>query len=357
MLNFTVGPVMSSKEVLEIGGEQVPYFRTEEFSAIMKENDALMKLFTNAPEGSRSLFLTCSGTGGMEAVVMNVLTPDDKVLVIDGGSFGHRFVQLCEIHSIPFEAIVPKSGHMVTEDDLRKFEGQDYTALIVNIHETSTGVLHDATLLGDFCRRNSMLFIVDAISSFLADPVDMTTQGIDVVITGSQKVLACGPGIAIIVLSNRAVKRVEESRVKTMYFNLKDALNNALRGQTPFTPAVGILRQINYRLKQIQQAGGVESEIKKTKAQAEDFRKKIAELPFDIPSSCMSNALTPLSPRNASAYDIFLELKDHYDIWVCPNGGEMRNRVFRVGHFGAIDSSSNDVLISALNDIKKKHKL
>ena len=184
--------------------------------------------------------------------------------------------------------------------------------MIVNIHETSTGVLYDADMLGTFCRRNSMLFIVDAISSFLADPIDMTKQGIDVIITGSQKVLACAPGVALLVLAPKALERIEQSEIKTMYFDLKDALKNAERGQTPFTPAVGVLRQFNHRLKQIEQAGGVGIEIERTRAQAEDFRKKIAELPFDIPSNRMSNALTPLSPRNVSAYDIFLELKDNY---------------------------------------------
>lgn len=357
MLNFTVGPVMASDEILAIGAEQVPYFRTEEFSKVMKENDELMKKFVNAPEGSRALFLTCSGSGGMEAVVTNVLSPKDKVLVIDGGSFGHRFVQLLELHHIPHTAIHPEYGYPVTAADLAPYEGEGYTALLVNIHETSTGVLHDAALLGDFCRRNSMLFIVDAISSFLADPLDMSSVGADVIITGSQKVLACAPGVALLVLSPRAVERVMSSETLTMYFDLKSALANADRGQTPFTPAVGTLRQINTRLRQIERDGGVEAEIARTHAQAEDFRRKIAALPFTIPSRRMSNAVTPLCPLNASAHEIFLELKDHYGIWVCPNGGDLADKQFRVGHFGAITPAENDTLIAALTDLHKKGKL
>lgn len=357
MLNFTVGPVMSSEEILAVGAEQVPYFRTAEFSATMLENDRLMKEFVNAPEGSRTVFLTASGTGSMEATVMNVLTRDDKVIVVDGGSFGHRFVQLCEIHKIPHTAVHPSEGNPLTPEDLAAFEGQGYTALLVNIHETSKGVWHDASLLGEFCKRNGMIFIVDAISSFLADPLDMSAVGADVVITGSQKVLACAPGISIIVLSPRAVERVMRSETTLMYFDLKDALRNAERGQTPFTPAVGILRQINARLRQIKKAGGVDSEIEKTRLQAEDFRRKIASLPFDIPSTRMSNALTPLCPRNVSAYDIFLELKDNYGIWVCPNGGDLKDSLFRVGHFGAITAADNDTLINALLDMQNNGKL
>lgn len=357
MLNFTVGPVMSSDEILAVGAEQVPYFRTAEFSEVMFENDMLMKEFVYAPEKSRTIFLTSSGTGAMEAVVMNVLTPEDKVLVVDGGSFGHRFVQLCELHGIPHQVIVPKEGHPISYEDLQTFESKGYTAFLINIHETSKGVLHDADMIGDFCRRNNMLFIIDAISSFLADPINMKKCGADVIITGSQKVLACAPGISIIVLSPRAVDRVMYSATKTMYFDLNDALKNAERGQTPFTPAVGILRQINTRLKQIKRDGGPEAEIKKTKKQAEDFRRKIIGLPFEIPSLSMSNALTPLRPMKASAHKIFEELKDNYGIWVCPNGGELKDILFRVGHFGAICSADNDTLINAFKDLQLKGKL
>lgn len=199
-----------------------------------------------------------------------------------------------------------------------------------------------------------MLFVIDAISSFLADPLDMQEVGADVIITGSQKVLACAPGISIIVLGEKALKRVQTNESKTMYLDLKDALKNAERGQTPFTPAVGILRQINARLRRIKLNGGASTEIAKIKAQAEDFRSKIKDLPFEIVSESMSNALTPLHPTTASAYDIFLELKDHYGIWICPNGGDMKETIFRVGHFGAQTTAHNDTLILALRDLQKK---
>ncbi|MDE6572217.1 MAG: aminotransferase class V-fold PLP-dependent enzyme [Duncaniella sp.] len=354
MLNFTVGPVMSNEDVLAVGGEQVPYFRTQEFSDIMLENERLMKEFVNAPNDAKAVFITGSGTASMEAVVMNVFTPNDKLLVIDGGSFGHRFTQLCDIHKIPYTAIRPAIGHTVTEDMLATYKGQGYTGLLVNIHETSTGVHYSPDLLGRFCKNEGMIYVIDAISSFLADPLDMTECGADVIITGSQKVLACAPGISIIVLGGKALERVEASETKTMYFDLKDALRNAERGQTPFTPAVGILRQINTRLRQIEKDGGVAAEIAKIKAQAEDFRMKAKELPFEIVSESMSNALTPLHPTTASAYEIFLKLKDEYGIWICPNGGEMKETIFRVGHFGAQTTKDNDTLIAAFKDLQAK---
>lgn len=345
---------MSSEAVCAIGAEQVPYFRTAEFSATMKENEALMTQFTKAPEGSRVVFITGSGTASMEATVMNVFTPADKVLVVNGGSFGHRFVQLCEIHDIPHTEIALEMGYKLTAEHLAPYEGQGYTGFLVNLDETSTGVLYDINLISQFCHRNNIFLVVDSISSFLADPFNMQALGVDVMITGSQKALACPPGISIIVLAPQAVERVCSREVKSMYFNLKDALKNGERGQTPFTPAVGILRQINARLKEIEAAGGVETENQRMAALAADFREKIKDLPFTIVSQSLSNAVTPLHPHNVSAYDIFLKLKDEYHIWVCPNGGDMADKVFRVGHLGALTTADNDTLISALRDMQSK---
>lgn len=345
---------MSSEAVCAIGAEQVPYFRTAEFSATMKENEALMTQFTKAPEGSRVVFITGSGTASMEATVMNVFTPADKVLVVNGGSFGHRFVQLCEIHDIPHTEIALEMGHKLTAEHLAPYEGQGYTGFLVNLDETSTGVLYDINLISQFCQRNNIFLVVDSISSFLADPFNMQALGVDVMITGSQKALACPPGISIIVLAPQAVERVCSREVKSMYFNLKDALKNGERGQTPFTPAVGILRQINARLKEIEAAGGVETENQRMAALAADFREKIKDLPFTIVSQSLSNAVTPLHPHNVSAYDIFLKLKDEYNIWVCPNGGDMADKVFRVGHLGALTPADNTTLVAALTDLHKK---
>ena len=142
-----------------------------------------------------------------------------------------------------------------------------------------------------------------------------------------------------------------------MYLDLKLALRNGERGQTPFTCAVGILRQINSRLKEIDAAGGVESEIRRIGGLASYFREKIREndLPFRIISASLPNAVTPLSPTNGkSAYDIVQILKDEYRIWVCPNGGELKDTVFRVGHIGALEEKDYDTLIHALKDMQRR---
>lgn len=354
MLNFTVGPVQSSETVRKIGAQNVPYFRTPEFSAVMLENESLMKEFANADNMARVVFITGSGTASMEATVMNCFSSEDKVLVVDGGSFGHRFVQICEIHEIPHDVINMKIGTDLTPERLAEYDNKEYTGFLVNIHETSTGVHYNASLIGDFCQRNGLFLVVDAISSFLADDFNMKRMHADVMITGSQKALACPPGISVIVLSERAVKRVESNTVKSMYFDLKEALRNGERGQTPFTPAVGTLLQINARLREIDNEGGVASEQKKMANLAEYFRTGIKDLPLDICSESLSNAVTPLRTRNCSAYDIFTVLKDEYGIWVCPNGGEMKDSIFRVGHIGCLTKSDFDELLRALHDLKDR---
>lgn len=354
MLNFTVGPVMSDEIIREIGAEQVPYFRTPEFSNIMLENEALMKEFTYAPSDSRVVFITGSGTASMEATVMNCLNKSDKALIVNGGSFGQRFVDLCEIYQIPYEEIKLGIGQQLKKEDLEAYENKEFTTFLVNVHETSTGVHYDMNLISEFCKNNNLFLIVDAISSFLADGFEMKKLGVDVMITGSQKALACPPGISVIVLSQEAIERVNRNEVKCMYLDLKNALKNGERGQTPFTPAVGILRQINARLREIKKQGGASSEIDRIARLAKDFRNKIEDLPLEIVSESLSNAVTPLHPTTASAYDIFTVLKDEYNIWICPNGGNLKDKVFRVGHIGALTKDDNTTLVSALNDMKKR---
>lgn len=354
MINFTVGPVQSDEEILKIGAEQVPYFRTPEFSETMLENEALIKEFANASDNSRVVFITGSGTASMEASVINTLSETDKALVVKGGSFGARFEQLLTLHNIPHDVIELEIGQPLTEEILSKYNPEDYNAFLVNVHETSTGVHYDLGLIHEFCAKNNIFLIVDAISSFLADEVDMQKNGIDLMITGSQKALACPPGISLIVLSENALKRVENTNPKCMYFDLKDALKNGERGQTPFTPAVSILLQINARLKAIKENGGAKAEIERTCKLAEYFRSKITDFPFEILSKSPSNAVTALVTKNNNAKQIFTELKDNYGIWICPNGGDLADKIFRVGHIGNLTEADYDKLLAAFADLQQK---
>ena len=354
MINFTVGPVQSSEAVRAIGAQQVPYFRTSEFSEVMFENERLVKKFAKASKESKVVFLTGSGSASMETAIMNTLSPSDKALVVNGGSFGHRFVELLELHHVSYTEIKLEHGKALKPEHLAPYEGKGYTAFLVNKHETSTGVHYDMNLISDFCKRNNLFLIADCISSFLADSFDMKELGVDIMLTGSQKALACPPGISIMVLSPNAIARINKTHCICQYLDLQIALKNMERGQTPWTPAVGILLQINARLKEIEAQGGVDSEIARIGSLAEYFRRGIKDLPFEIVSESLSNAVTPLHPTTASAYDIFLKMKDEHGIWICPNGGDMKDTIFRVGHIGALTTTDYDKLIAAFKDLQAK---
>lgn len=348
---FTLGPVQMYPYTLEKSAEQIPYFRTPEFSEVVLENEKMIKEIAYAQEGSKTVFLTASGTGAMEATIMNCLGRDDSVLVIDGGSFGHRFAQLCERHEIPHQVLKLPFGEALTREHLKEYEDTPFTALLVNIHETSTGQLYPMELLSDFCVKKNMLFIVDAISSFLADPFYFSKYSVDVVIFSSQKALALAPGLSIVLLSERIYEqRVKKKKCVSMYFDFDSHIENGKRGQTPFTPAVGVLLQLNDRLKHIVNQG-IEDCVHFAAELAGDFRRKIEGLSVELPSYPLSNACTPLVFPDNNAKKVYENLKYNYGLVLTPNGGELADKVLRVGHLGCHTLEENDVLVKALKEV------
>ncbi|MBR3646636.1 MAG: alanine--glyoxylate aminotransferase family protein [Lachnospiraceae bacterium] len=358
MINFTVGPVQMDEETRKLGVEQIPYFRTLEFSDVMKQNEELLCKFFDAPANSRVIFMTGSGTASMEGGIINFFTSKDKVLVVNGGSFGHRFVELCEIHEIPFTEIKLEFGKPITKEILSKYENAGYTGMVLQLCETSSGVLFDMNLVGDFCKRNNIFLFVDAVSGFLADKISMKEMHINAAITGSQKALALPPSMSFTVLDEVAQKRCYENKIKSMYFNYADYLKNGERGQTPFTPAVGTLLQLNEKLRRIEANGGITVMNRMAKERADYFRLRIKHLPLKMfteqasSSNCVT-ALTPTKP-GVNAHKIFEIIKEEYDIWICPNAGDLAEKVFRVGHIGSIQNGEIDKLIDTFDDLVKR---
>lgn len=354
MLNFTVGPVMSDPDILEEGRKSAPYFRTLEFSDVMLQNEKLLLEFLKASKDSRCVFLTSSGTGAMESCVMNLLNAKDKVLIVNGGSFGQRFVEMCQLHKRNCTEIKCDFGKQIKEEQLLPFDGKGYTAFLVNMGETSSGLLYDMKLISDFCKRNGIFLIIDAISTFIADELDMTKLNAGAVITGSQKALAVHPGISVVALSPVALEKVENNSEICMYLSMKKALENGLRGQTPWTPAVTTIFEINRRLNNIYNNGGIITERKTIYKTALDFRNFIRKFPFEFVSENMSNAVTALHPLNVGAKNIVDIMKNEYKIWICPNGGDKVDSVFRVGHIGHITHEDNKKLMNAFSDMQKR---
>ncbi|MCF6205039.1 MAG: aminotransferase class V-fold PLP-dependent enzyme, partial [Methylococcaceae bacterium] len=317
-----------------------------EFSDVTYACERGLLEMVNAPEGSKVVFLTASGTAGMESVVMNLLTKDDHALVVNGGGFGGRFVEICQTHDISHTDFKVKETNLADIEILAPKE--NFSSLIVNAHETSVGHLYDLNAMGAFAKKNKMLYIVDAISMLVTDKLDMQESNIDVVIASSQKGLALPPGLTMVILAPSALKKVQD--IKSLYFNFKDYLSNGERGQTPYTPAVTIMLQLEARLAQIKRLGGVESTIANAKEMAEYFRESIKALPLKAYTPYMPNAMTTLTPTDGkSAMEIVHGLEEAYKVMVCPNGGELRDVIFRVSHMGEMTKEYTDVLINALH--------
>lgn len=343
---FTPGPVKMSEDILALGAQQTPYFRNEAFSKVLLECEENLLRILNAPQGSKAVFLTASGTAGMEAAVTNLIGKEDKVLVINGGAFGQRFLDICDIHKYQ------TMEYCTTDDDLSdtsKLEAyKEATALLLNAHETSVGLLYDLGALGKFSHKHDLLFVVDAISMFITDHIDMSAQHIDAVIVSSHKGLALPPGLSMVILSPKAMERLQEH--PSLYFDFKRYLRDGERGQTPFTPAVTIILQLQLRLRQIM-ANGIENEIKRAAELARYFRESIAKLPLRLANDFMPNAMTTLSPIDGkTAYQVVLDLDMEYNVVVAPNGGELKDKLFRVSHMGDMNKAYIDVLINALYD-------
>ncbi|WP_313235553.1 pyridoxal-phosphate-dependent aminotransferase family protein [Sporosarcina ureae] len=353
MLNFTVGPVTLDKEVLKIGSKQMPYFRNAEFSTITLESEELLKRSMNSPLDSKVVFLTATGTAAMEATVLNLFDKEDKLLVVNGGVFGSRFSEICQVHSLNYKEIKLNFFEDLTNGDLLPYDKKGFTGLLINIHETSTGVLYDIKLVKEFCEKNHLLLVIDAISSYLADPFDMEGSRANAVIISSQKALGLPPGMSYVVLDKKSQDRVKQISFKSVYFNFNKYLSDGERGQTPYTPAVSNLLQLNKKLKYVDQKS-VTKIIQETRELAVHFRNEIIKLPFEIPTKSPSNALTALSPlRSISPESVVQSLKINSDIYVMPNGGELSCKIFRVGHLGAITIENNQYL---LDEIKKNLK-
>jgi len=348
-LIFTPGPVKEFPEIIALGGQQTPYFRNQEFSQVMLDCQEIILDLVNAPSGSKVIVLTASGTAAMEAAVLNLVAPEHKTLSIVSGGFGQRFADICKIHQRDCSIFHPqKDDDLSDTQSLEPFS--DHQALLINGHETTICHQFNLAQVGQFCQKNDLLHIVDGISQFLTDPLDMQEQSIDALIISSQKGLALPPGLAMVILSPKAIERLVPEPA-TLYFRFSDYLNNGQRGQTPYTPAVSIILQMHKRLLQIKSQGGIKTAIAHTQSVAKLFRKGIKNLPLSFYSACMPNSVTALILTNTNnASDFVADFEKKHHIVLCPNGGELSKTVFRVSHMGNITHEDTRKLIHALHD-------
>lgn len=343
---FTPGPVPIEEHLRDIGGQQIPYHRTEAFSEFTHELLRGLE-YVFQTKGSVAL-LTSSGTAAMEAAVLNFLSASDKVLIINGGTFGQRWCDLCDVHSVPYQEYpVPLGGDIDPTHLDTLLADHSFTALLVNAHETSTGHLYDVQGMGDTARRHDVFFIVDAIASICADPFFMDEWHVDVALLSSQKALALPPGLSFVAMNQRAIERLATRRAPTLYFNLGDYLANQKRGQLPYTPAIGLMMQLHQRLHDIQQQT-LSALVRTHRERAASFRQSLDGLPFKVFPFRPSNAMTALTCDGLDASRVVEELRARHHIVVAPNSGALKAKVFRIAHMGAQTDEDLKALVTAL---------
>ncbi len=352
MKHFIVGPVEMYECTKNVLGKGYTYFRTEEYGNLVKNCLEKLSEYLGNSTPNSLIYLASSGTGAMEAVIDNCMTKSDKALVIKGGTFGKRFCELLNYYDIPFESIDLEWNETLTKEHFNKFENKGFNTLFVNIDETQTGQLYDINIISDFCKRNNMYLVVDAISSFLADEYDMDKYGIDATIISSQKGLCISAGMALISFSKRFLNKIYSNPLpRTKYFNFRDYLKEIERGQTPYTPPVTTMYELDAILNYIEQSGGKNKWIKNVADKCMYFRERATSLGFKIPQYPKSNTLTPVYFDDVDASEIVKILRDKYEIYVNPCGGNLANRLLRVSHIGNTTIEDIDDLLEKMSKI------
>ena len=347
---FTPGPTPIFQHILDIASCQLPYNRTEQFSQITYEIlDGLKYLFVT--KGDVVIFAS-SGTGAMEASIFNFLHQKDHVLIINGGTFGQRWTDLCAKHEIPFTEICLSPGEALPIEMLeQKLSTRKYTTLLLNSHETSTGQLFDTKSIGQLTHSHGVFFIVDAISTICADPFQMDDWHVDVSILSSQKGLALPPGLSFLALNAKAKERMHSQSCRSLYFDVSEYLHNQKRGQMPFTPVIGHFLMLHEQLKWIKD-NGLSSIIARHNKLAKYFRESIKDIPFRFVPDTPSNALSAVKcNKDIDAFELTKNLASEYNCIVTPNGGSLKHDVFRVSHLGQQSTEDIDFLVDAMKSI------
>lgn len=354
MKNFVIGPVEQYPCVKEVYYNPIVYFRSDEFSELVKRTIKKLSDYIGNNTDDSTIYLASSGTGAMEAVVENCVSKSDKVLVVNGGTFGKRFCELLQYHNKKYDSIDLSWGEVLNELHLSEYENQKYTMLFVNLHETSTGQLYDIKLLGEFCKRNHMYLIVDAIGTFLADDYCMSKNNIDVTIISSQKGLCLSSGMAFVSFSQKMLDKINNAEPTSLYFSFNQYLKEIKRGQTPYTPPVHTIYELKAMLEYIENKGGINSWLNFVQEKALYFRNKAKEIGFKIPNYPLSNMLTPLVFEDNTAKSTFEDLKNHYKIYVNPCGGNLADKLIRISHIGNTSIKDIDYLVEKLVEVTKR---
>jgi aspartate aminotransferase-like enzyme len=347
---FTPGPVEIPARILRALSAIPPHHRTEVFRATMKRvTEAMREL--HRTEGEVFL-LGASGTGAMEAAVVNLMSPTEKALVVVGGKFGERWMNLLKAYGVRFEKIDVEWGRAVDPAEIERAltRDKDIVAVFSTHSETSTGAIHDVQAIAKITRGRQVKLIVDAITSLGVHPLEQDAWGVDIVVCGSQKGLMIPPGLASVSVAPWAASAIEKDGLPRFYFDLRKMRKTAPLGETPWTPPVSLVLALEEALVMIREEG-LENVHARHRRLALSMRAGAQALGFKLFAANPSHALTALYPPDGvDASAVLKRLREVHGIVVAGGQDHLKGKIFRIGHMGAYDLGDVFTMIGALEE-------
>lgn len=348
------GPTPVPDKVLLSMAQTIIHHRTPEFSNTLQvAMENLKKVFrTKNPV----LILTSSGTGAMEASIVNFLSRGDKIIVISGGKFGERFGEIAKRYGVNVVNCAVEYGKSVDINSFKKIlsETKDAKAVYSTLCETSTGVVNDIKSIGEIVSKSEAILIVDAISGLTADALKPDEWGVDIVVGGSQKGLMLPPGLAFLSVSEKSKKLLEKSDLPKFYFDVKAYLKSSAKNDTPWTPAVSLVIGLNNALEMILKEG-LENVLARHEKLASATRGAVTALGLEIFAQRPSNAVTSVKvPDGIDGALLVKKMRDEEGVTIAGGQSELKGKIFRVAHLGYMDKYDCLSAVSALEIVLTK---
>jgi aspartate aminotransferase-like enzyme len=337
---FTPGPTQLHPGVQEAMARPILHHRTDEFRAIFKECTAGLKTFLKTTD--EVLILACSGSGAMEASLVNVLSTGESMLALVAGNFGQRWADIGRAHGMDVHVLEAPWGDAVPPAAVAEALDRDprIRAVFVQLSESSTGARHDIQGIAEVVRtRPETLLVVDAISGAGAMALETAAWGVDVVVVGSQKALALPPGLAFLSISAKAAARIDKSSSPRFYFDLKRERKAQAGGESAFTPAITLMVGLRAALDFVGSIGGVDALVRNAGTLATMTRSfaGAVSLPLVAPRA-HGDALTALfPPAGIESGAIVKALKSEFASTVAGGQGQLKGKIFRIAHLGYYD--------------------
>ena len=346
------GPTPVPEQVLLALAKHPIGHRSGEFSQIMAEVTKSLKWLHQTENDV--LVLTVSGTGAMEAGIINFLSPGDRVLVGSNGKFGDRWAKMSTAFGLDVDTITADWGKPLDTEQFKEKLAADTNktikAVIVTHSETSTGVLNDIETINRYVKdHGEALIIVDAVTSLGAVNLPIDDWGLDVVASGSQKGYMIPPGLGFVCVSPKAWEAYQTAKLPKFYLDLGAYSKTAKKDTNPFTPPVNLIVGLQVALRMMQEEG-LESIFKRHQRLMKATRAaaKALSLPLFAPDENASLAVTAVAPVSVEAEQIRSVMKKHYDISLAGGQDHLKGKIFRIGHLGFVGERDILAAIGAL---------